>query len=40
MGDVHARWTVARIGDVRLAGYVEGNSRPEGKIMIEAYVRR
>lgn len=40
MAQVEARWTFLRVGDIRIAGYVEGNSRPEAKAMIKAYIRR
>ncbi len=40
MAQIDARWTFLRLGDIRVAGYIEGNSRPEGKAMIKAYIRR
>lgn len=38
-GDVYGRWTFLRIGSVHCALYGEGNTRPEGKAMLDISYR-
>jgi hypothetical protein len=38
-GDLYGRWTFFRIGSVHLALYGEGNTRPEGKAMLDISYR-
>jgi len=37
--DIYGRWTFARVGSLHSALYVEGNTKPEGKAMVEVSYR-
>ncbi len=32
---IYGRWTFARVGNVKIAGYVEANTRPDGKALLD-----